>query len=396
MINPISPQWIVYPRSRKLKLPFSRSKRGGERVVAFGSTSLLVELDQTRLPQGVECVSSDPAKQRYAFRLLREKLADCCLQRVPGKGGERDCASVASIEGEGPKGNALARRIRIYNLDSVWDPKVVFLAFDIVAEFPPPAGDGWLLRRLFSCSSSRLHGIGRNRSWDPSGSFHDLTRDRFEDDFQNGLDKWYASGRCPRIKTAPDKFGDTIRYLNLYRAYYATAKLKSSIDGFHPLSRNPAVARFEAQFVIHFQTGNRVTILLHAAWAWPWYSPFLLNRIRGDRLTIERLPPSSNKKLRLAMNCSDPCPADQSAVLTSSAIEELIDTITLHVRSSDNLYVVDVAPGSYPFGFDEVNGAPPKITLRGSSPPGSIAFLTQQHQEFGVYSVAIKPLEADP
>jgi hypothetical protein len=399
MINPRAPQWIVYPRPRRLKVPFSRSRRETERVVTFDSSPFLVELDEKRLPKGVACVSSDPAKQHYTFRLGRGGARTVIFNVSATKAENATGVLSAAIQGEAPERSALLRRIRVYNLDSVWNPKLISLALDMLNEVP--SRWRWLVvaAALFllmiappwDWTNPRLIGIR-------AGVLPDLTQDRFDDDFQSGLDKWHTSGNCAGVQTSPDNFGRPVKYLHMSSPCYAIAKLRSGIEGFHPVSQDPAVTYFWAELGLHFESSNQVTILLHARPVWFWLRPFLPEKLCGDRLSIERLPQPSKNKLRLKLNCSSPCPQDQTADLGSSTIQAQIKAITVYVYSleaSACSYYVEVLPDANPLAFDEVNGVNsdrPRPKLRGSSPIGSIGFLGTQH----VDPVTIKLRESNP
>jgi hypothetical protein len=179
--------------------------------------------------------------------------------------------------------------------------------------------------------------------------------------------------------------------LHLSSECFAIAKLTSSINGIHPLSRVPAVSDFAAELIVQFES-NQVTILLHSTKPLPWLRPFLREKVRGDRLSIERFPQPSYNNLNLKLNCSEHCSEDQAAVLTSSELNA-ISTIKVDVTTSDGWYLIEVTPDSDPFEFDKVNGASPKPKLRASFTAGGVGFLGVQDQEYRVDTVTITPRE---
>jgi hypothetical protein len=189
MANPERPQWIFYPYPRLLKLRLSRGA-AGDRVVAFDSGPFLIELDQTRLPKGVRCVSSDPAKQHYTFRVDDGRPYTIGFSVYAPKAENTTGLLSGSVEGDGLDRDVFVRRIDVYNLDTLWNPKLVFLALDILREFPnrwkyPVAAVAAVFLLVIAppwyWTSLREVGIR-------VGVLQDFTRERFYDDFEHGLE----------------------------------------------------------------------------------------------------------------------------------------------------------------------------------------------------------------
>jgi hypothetical protein len=109
-----------------------------------------------------------------------------------------------------------------------------------------------------------------------AGVLSDFSTQPFNDDFKHGSAEWFlSSDDCAGVPSRTDNLGKPQRtFLRLSRPCFALARLESSVEGFHPLSRDPSAADFTATFGIRFRgkddSGNlagaadEATILLHA------------------------------------------------------------------------------------------------------------------------------------
>src|ERR1022692_1987650 len=287
MVAPSKPLWLVNSWTRELKLRFDRAARGGERVVTFES-DLLIQLDEKRLPKGVTCTSTDSAKQQYSFH-FGFKAAPIVSFYISARKAENS-TSVLSVAVEGgPERHSFDLRINTHNPTGWLD--WAFLARSALRELPRP----WRYTTL--AVTLLLLIIAPPWFWKNApvlgvraGILSDLTTAPFVDDFSHGAGQWRLSGDCAGIPSKTDNLGVPQRtFLRLSSPCFAVARLQSSIEGFHPLSRDPSAADFTATLGIQFRwkddsgitrVAHEATILLHAERAYPWLAPILGEKVR--------------------------------------------------------------------------------------------------------------------
>ncbi len=355
--------------------------------MTFQSGGFLVQLDQKRLPKHVTCPSSDLARQQFTLHFgatapLLVPFEVCALKA-------ENATSLLSIAIEnGPASCAFGLRINTYNLDRIFDPKVLFWSLDILRELP----GRWryivlTVAILLLLIAAPWYGTSLQLLAVRFGVRQDITQSEFDDDFERGPDQWYRlNSSCAGVPPpGKDNLGRVEpTFLTLSSPCFAIAKLKSSLDGRNPFARAPSLADFTATFTIQLGSSGRVTVLLHAKRPW---LPLFGKEARGDHLSIERLPAGSDKKLCLKFNTSSACPKKDTAILTSNEIKEPINKITVTVTSLAGLYRVTIDPAVAPSAFDDE----PHPEFSACSLFGSIGFLATNGDDYRISGAIIKP-----